>query len=387
MNRNKKPGPTSKPKARKPDPKAAPKKPAPKKAAPAKPPRPAPPVQDPPAGDEAEDVTIPLPERSWRETLNLEGEFRAGFAALVGRPNVGKSTLLNSLLGHKLVATTPRPQTTRRRFRGILGFPGAQVILVDTPGLFEGALLPDKGKGGYGELGNFMTHETRSALNDVDVAVLVEEAAALPDIGPTPVQQALLTLLKDARKPTVLALNKIDRIPKAALLPILTRWNALFDFKAIIPVSATHQDGLDRLALAMAQLMPPSPPLFPEGELSDASERAICEELIREKVMMRTGEEIPYAAAVEIVQFDESRREPTGKKPGIVDLEATIHVERDGQKAIVVGAGGKKIKEIGILAREELERFLGCKVMLRLFVKVSDHWSRNKNGLRSMGYH
>jgi GTP-binding protein Era len=303
---------------------------------------------------------------------------------LLGRPNVGKSTLLNHLLGTKVAAASPRPQTTRRRFRGFLTLPGVQLVLVDTPGLFDGALLPDGGKGGFGELGSFMVKESRSALGDVEAVVWVEEAT--PGVELTTSQKALAEMLKASGKPVVLALNKVDAIKKTEMLGVLQQWKDVMPFKAMVPLSALRQDGLERLVTELAALVPEGPVLFPEGDLTDASERAVCEELIREKVMMRTGEEIPYAVAVEIQQFDESRRAGTEKKPGIVDIEATIHVERDGQKAIVVGKGGAKVKEVGILARKELERFLGCQVMLRLFVKVSDSWSRSSRGLRNLGY-
>lgn len=321
--------------------------------------------------------------------VRLDGPHRAGFVALVGRPNVGKSTLLNALLGLKMQATTSRPQTTRRRFRGVLSLAGAQVVLVDTPGLFDGAVLPELGQGGFGELGAFMAKEARSAVGDVDAVVWVEEAVAPREAGTavpvTPVQRAVAALLQQSGKPVVLALNKVDTVSKSALLPALASWGQVMDFAAMVPISAVARDGLDDLLRQTATLLPAGPALFPTTDMTDATEREIAAELIREKVMALTGEEVPYAAAVEVDRFDESAREGGAKRP-LVQIDATIHVERDGQKAIVVGAGGRKIKEIGIRARGSLERLLGCQVMLRLHVKVSEKWSRSKRGLKALGY-
>lgn len=314
---------------------------------------------------------------------------RSGFVALVGRPNVGKSTLLNALVREKLAATTPRPQTTRKRFRGVIQAGSSQLVLVDTPGLFDGAVIPEAGRAGFGELGTFMAAESRSAAGDADVVVWVEEAVHARTGAPdplTPTQLAIAHMLKGTRRPVILALNKVDVIQKHLMLPYLQQWATVMPFASLVPISAQRRDGLDRLVTEVLALMPEGPMLFPDGQLTDASERAICEELIREKVMMLTGEEVPYAAAVEVQTFDESRREQKGPRGGVIEVDATIHVERDGQKAIVVGAGGKKIKEIGTAARQELERFLGTRVMLRLFVKVNERWTRHKSQLRSLGY-
>ncbi|MBI5497579.1 MAG: GTPase Era [Deltaproteobacteria bacterium] len=376
------------PRAKAPGAKRAGAKAAPRPAAktpPAPRPRRAPPPPPPPPAPPAAAAAAPaLP--SWRDRLKLPPPQRAGFVALLGRPNVGKSTLLNRLVGTKLAATTPKPQTTRRRFRAFLTLPNAQLILVDTPGLFDAALQDGEGRGGYGELGSYMAKQSRAVLADVDAVVWVEEAGAFSAEGPTPAQAALAALVRQGGRPCVLAVNKVDTVKAGSLLPALAAWKDALPFAAMVPVSAIREDGLDRLVRELAALLPESPLLFPGDDLTDQSERAVCEELIREKAMMRTGEEVPYAVAVEIQKFDESRRAGDDQRPGIVEIDADIHVERPGQKAIVVGVGGAKIKEIGIEARRDLERFLGCRVMLRLFVKVTEHWSRSALGLRNLGY-
>jgi GTP-binding protein Era len=314
---------------------------------------------------------------------------RAGFVALVGRPSVGKSTLLNALAGHKLAAATPRPQTTRRRLRAIVHHPAAQVVLVDTPGLFDAALEDDGGRGGFGELGLYMSKETKAALADTDVVLWLEEPRVGKDGLPQPlthVQEVIAKRILHTGKPCVLVLNKVDTVEKGKILLFMDLWKNATGMEVIVPVSALRADGLDRLLGVVVSLLPESPALYPENTLTDASERDVSSELIREKVMLCTGEEIPYATAVEIERFDETRRQSSKARPGIVEIDAAIHVEREGQKAIVVGRRGQKSKEIGTRARQDLERLLGCKVMLRLFVKVTPRWTRSAASLKQLGF-
>jgi GTP-binding protein Era len=298
--------------------------------------------------------------------------------ALVGRPNVGKTTLLCALVGEKIAAITPKPQTTRRRLRAILTLAGAQVVLVDTPGMFDGAVVPGAGRGGYGQLGAFMAREARAALTDVDVIAWIVEPVDIDDA-----HRAIGRLIAQAGRPCVLCINKIDLVAKPRLLPMLDAWGKLMPFAALVPLSAARASGLDRLVLELGALLAAGPALFPATDLTDAPERELVSEMIREKAMLLTGQEVPYAIAVEIERFDEARRQ--GRRP-LVEIDAAIHVERAGQKAIVVGKGGEKAKQIGTSARQDIERLLGCRVMLRLFVKVSEGWSRSQRGLGAMGY-
>ncbi|MEW5850810.1 MAG: GTPase Era [Myxococcota bacterium] len=358
--------------------------------------KPRPPRQEEPADVEEEidedeedaEAAGPTEVVAGRQIQLPAGPHRAGFVALIGRPNVGKSTLLNALLGAKLAAISPKPQTTRRRLRAIMSLKTAQVVLVDTPGLFDGAVLPDGGTGGYGKLGTFMAREAKSALSDVDAVIFVVEPGPrnrpVTEVGAA--EAAIAKLIRESRKPCILAINKIDMVEKPLLLPLLDTWKETLPFAALVPISAEQREGLDRLVQEVVRVLPESPPLFPTSTLTDATEREVVAEMIREKAMILTGEEVPYAIAVEVDRFDESRREGRGKKPGIVEIDATIHVEREGQKAIVVGKGGTKVKEIGVRARGDVERFLGCQVMLRLYVKVSDRWTRSDRAMRGLGY-
>jgi GTP-binding protein Era len=329
----------------------------------------------------------PLPPILQPDRVTLpEGPHRCGFVALVGRPNVGKSTMLNALVGQKIAATTAKPQTTRRRLRGVLTVKGAQFIFVDTPGLFDGAWEDKQERGGrYGQLGHFMARETMAALASVDAVVWLVDAE--DKAGPLePARGAIAGLVRGSGKPWVLAINKVDRVAKPTLLPMMETWHRELAPAAIVPVCALRANGLDRLVKEVAALLPEGERMFPDTDLTDASEREVVGELIREKVMALTKQEVPYAAAVEIERFDETRREAEGRRKTLVEIDAAIHVERDGQKAILVGKGGEMIKNIGTLARQEVERFLGCQVMLKLFVKVTEGWTSNPRDLGDLGY-
>lgn len=296
---------------------------------------------------------------------------RAGFAALVGRPNVGKSTLLNRLLGQKVAIVSPKPQTTRTRILGVLTRPGAQVALLDTPGLHTA-------KGG---LNAHMVQQALHTLADADVAVFLIEA------GPPAIDSATrkaLDQVKAAGKPTLLVINKIDAVKKPELLPLIDRWRTEHEWTEVYPLSALTGDNVDGLVDALAAHLPEGPPLFPSDTWTDVPERELCAELVREQILRQTEQEVPYSAAVLVEEFDEGERE-VGPR-GLVRILATVLVERDSQKAIVIGKGGARLKEIGSRARREIERLLGCKVFLQLHVRVEPGWTQNERGMRRAGY-
>lgn len=309
---------------------------------------------------------------------------RAGTVALVGRPNVGKSTLLNAALGAKIAATTHKPQTTRRQLRGVLTREQAQLIFIDTPGLLARASGLDA----------YMLEEALDAVRDVDVVVFLAEAHVSKNRdGTTKVEvdrrdeEALATLEREtkAKQPIYLVLNKIDRLPQRdLLLPFIGEWGAKKDFRAILPISAMKREGIDTFLDVISGALPESPFLFPEESLTDTSEREIAAELIREKAMLELADELPYKVAVQVEEFDETRRDDERKS--LVQIAAVIHVERDSQKRIVVGKKGERVKTIGMRARKELERLLGCQVMLRIFVHVEPGWTQTDKGLRKVGY-
>ena len=296
---------------------------------------------------------------------------RAGFAAIVGRPNVGKSTLLNRLLGQKLAIVSPKPQTTRGRILGVVTRPDAQVALLDTPGLHTAR----------GGLNARMVQSALQTLADADVALFLIEAGT-PAIDAA--TRKALDQVKSAGKPTLLVINKIDTMPRAKLLPLIDRWKDLHQWTEVYPLSALKGDNVDRFLDAVVGHLPEAPPMFPPEQFTDAQERDLCGELIREQILRQTSQEVPYSAAILIEEFDESQRN-TGAR-GLVRITATVLVERDSQKAIVIGKGGSRLKEIGTKAREEMERLLGAKVFLQLHVRVEPGWTQSSKGLRRAGY-
>ncbi len=293
-------------------------------------------------------------------------EFKSGYVAIVGAPNVGKSTLLNRVLGQKISITSNKPQTTRNRILGVLHRPQAQLVFIDTPGVHKAG----------GPLNVRIVETALSSLEEVDVILVLIDAARSDAAS----EGLMVKKIKAGKKPVVLAPNKIDLIDKNDLLPLIDRWSAAYPFKDIVPVSAETGAQVDRLLAALETLLPAGPPLFPEDAVTDLPERFIAAEMIREKVFRLTGEEIPYATAVTIEAFEEQ------KKGALVRIHATIHMERDSQKAIVIGKGGRMLKSIGEKSRLELERFLGVKVFLKLFVRVQKNWSRDTRALRKFGY-
>ncbi|MEJ2164859.1 MAG: GTPase Era [Desulfobacterales bacterium] len=292
--------------------------------------------------------------------------FKSGFVAIAGTPNAGKSTLLNRMLGEKISITSKKPQTTRNRILGVLHREGLQIVFFDTPGLFKAR---DK-------LNVRIVDTALSAVGDADLILVVIDAAH-PDPNS---ERYLVKQLQRLTRPVVLALNKIDLVEKSNLLEIIDKWSKMYRFKEVLPISAAKGIQIDELISAMAALVPCGPTYFPEDTLTDATQRFIAAELIREQVFRLIGEEIPYATAVTVERFKET---DDGR---LVNIEATIHLERDSQKGIVIGKNGSKLKQIGTRSREQIEYMLGCKVYLKLFVRVQKNWRKDARALRRFGY-
>lgn len=295
-----------------------------------------------------------------------ESQFRCGFVALVGRPNVGKSTLLNALVGSKLAIVSPKPQTTRTRLLGIKTLPQAQLIFVDTPGIHThaGPLLNRR-----------MVEVALSALAETDITVLVIDAIR----GIMPEDQEIARRLSNSQQPVIIALNKIDRVTKAKLLPVLEQLATLLPEREIVPVSALTEENLPELMLLIIGSLPVSPALYPDDELTDQSERVLAQEMIREQVFLQTQQEIPYATAVLVEEFIEK------PEKHVLFIRALITVERSSQRAIIIGERGARLKQIGQAARMQLEAFFGTKVFLELFVKVSKGWTNSAGHLKELG--
>ncbi len=290
--------------------------------------------------------------------------FRSGFAALVGRPNVGKSTLLNALVGEKLSIVTPRPQTTRHRIVGILDLPQAQIAFVDTPGLHSEARRA---------LNKAMNRTATTALADADLSALVVEPLKW-----TPEDELTLATLARSGRPALAAVNKIDRVRRRVrLLPYLAELARRHDFRAIVPVSALRGENLEELRQTIAAQLPESPPLYPRGELTDRSEGFRLAELIREKLTLELNQEVPYGIAVEVERVAEEGEQ--------LAVDAAIWVDRQGHKPIVIGAHGARLKRVGRAARLAVNELLGRRVHLTLWVKVRENWADNAHALRQLG--
>jgi GTP-binding protein Era len=290
---------------------------------------------------------------------------RAGFVALVGRPNVGKSTLLNRVMGRKLAIVTPKPQTTRHRILGVETRPSAQFLFVDTPGLHQPHNL----------MGERMVKTARQSLADADVALWVVDAIA----GVVDEDRTLAGELAAVRQPVVVALNKIDRVPRARLIELSHQLGELLPGRHVVPVSALDGANVDELLRTLEQHLPELPALFPADVQTDLPERFFAAEIVREQLLLATHEEVPYQSAVRIESFEER----TGKD--LVVIAATILVARTSQRAIVLGEKGARIKHIGQQARHELERFLGARVYLELHVKVDEKWFTKAHALGELG--
>jgi len=296
-----------------------------------------------------------------------KNQFKSGFISLIGRPNVGKSTLLNLLLGEKIAIISDKPQTTRNRILGIKNHPEGQIVFWDTPGIHRAR----------SRLNQSMVKTALATYKEVDgICFIIEANRPLDDEN-----DFILETLKNVEKPVLLVINKIDLIPKPELLPIMDEYSRLRSFERIIPISALRGEGVEVLVAEMLKILPVGPRLFPEDMITDLPERFLAAELIREKVFLRTHEEVPYATAVVVEEFKER------EEKNLVFIKATIQVERESQKGILIGEKGRMLKEIGRRAREEIEALLGTKVFLELWVKVEKNWREDPAALRRLGYH
>ncbi len=297
--------------------------------------------------------------------MNKEN-FKSGFAAIVGRPNVGKSTLINQLIGQKIAIMSDKPQTTRNQIRSILNTAGAQIVFLDTPGIHK-----PKHK-----LGEFMVDTAINALNEVDIVIFVVEADE--KVGPG--DKFVIENLKAVKTPVFLLINKIDLLPsKESLFKIIEVYQKEMSFAEIIPISAIEKDSLDNLVPQIEKYLPKGPQYYPSDMVTDQPERLVIAELIREKVLHLTREEIPHAIAVDV-------EEVTARKNGMVFIKATIYTERDSQKGIIVGKQGMMLRKVGALARTDIENLLGSKIFLDLWVKVKKDWRNKDSMLKSFGF-
>jgi GTPase len=289
--------------------------------------------------------------------------FRSGFVSIIGRPNAGKSTLLNALVGEKLAIVTRKPQTTRNRIQGIVNVEkkakrlAGQIILVDTPGVHKP----------INSLNRRMMKEVYDALEGCDLLLVIVDVTGKFDAG----DLFVLNLAKKTNTPIILLLNKIDVIPKERLLPLIAHYKELHDFIDVVPISALKEKGLDTLLDAIVKALPEGPRYFPKDQITDQPERFLVSELIREQVLQFTSQEVPHATAVLIDSFEEGAK--------LTRISATIYCEREGQKAILIGKQGSSLKKIGTHARQQIERLLGTKVFLELFVKVEPNWRDSRH--------
>ena len=320
---------------------------------------------------------------------------RSGFVSIIGRPNAGKSTLLNAVVGEKVAIVTAKPQTTRARILGVVEVPArkgknpaAQIVFVDTPGVHRPGSSLDKR----------MMQEVYDALEERDAVLLIVDATRrleLPDAegGNKDSEDAFVfALIRKLDCPVFLLINKIDLIERAKLLPLIQQLSSLHAFAEVIPISARKKDGLDRLMDRLVAVLPQGERYFPKDQFTDQPERFLVAELIRERILVETGEEVPYASAVVVERFEEPEPLPKGKKPRrdaeppLTRISAVIYCERDGQKAILIGKGGSKLKAIGTAARKEIESLLGTKVFLELHVIVKENWRESRGFVESLDW-
>ena len=290
---------------------------------------------------------------------------RSGMIAIVGRPNVGKSTLTNALVGEKVAIVTNKPQTTRSRITGVVERGECQYVFLDTPGLHRART----------KLGDYMVNVVRQSVADVDAVLLLVEP--IDHIGGP--EAELIARLKALNVPAVLVINKIDTVEKEQLLSVMQVYGAAHDFAAILPISAKDGEGTQELLDILAQFLPEGPRLFPEDMITDQPERQICAEILREKLLLCLDKEIPHGTAVEITRFHE-------REDGVVELDATIYCEKDSHKGIIIGKGGAMLKKVSSLARSDMERFLDARVFLQTWVKVKQNWRDNINLIHNFGY-
>src|SRR5712691_2942484 len=300
-----------------------------------------------------------------KENGEKKGTFRSGFVAIVGRPNAGKSTLVNRLVGQKIAIVTSKPQTTRNRIQGIVTKPQGQIVFIDTPGLHEADSA----------LGRQMMKEVAAALEGIDVLLLMVDASRMHPHT----DDLLLQKAQRFRGKTILALNKVDRLPKPKLLPLIDAFQKAFEFAAIVPISALKGNGCEELLEEILRQLPEGEPHFPEDQVTDQPERFLAAEIVREKAIKAMYHELPYALAVMVEKYEET--------PKLIRIEATMHVERDSQKKILIGRKGEMLKKIGTEARKELEELLGSRIYLGLFVKVVPDWRESPQKVRELDWH
>ena len=290
---------------------------------------------------------------------------RSGMITIVGRPNVGKSTLTNALVGEKIAIVTNKPQTTRNRICAVLNRGDSQFVFIDTPGLHRART----------KLGDYMVGVVKQSVADVDAVMLLVEPIA--NVGGP--EEELIGRIRALGVPAVLVINKIDTVKKEDLLAVMRAYQAAHDFQAIVPISAKNGEGVEDLLTVLAGFLPEGPQLFPEGMVTDQPERQVMAEILREKLLLCLDQEIPHGTAVEITRFSERDNE-------IIDVDATIYCEKTSHKGIIIGKNGEMIKRISSLARRDIEKFMGTKVYMETWVKVKENWRDNVNFIRSQGY-
>ncbi|WP_024834740.1 GTPase Era [Ruminiclostridium josui] len=291
--------------------------------------------------------------------------YKSGFVSVIGRPNVGKSTLLNAITGQKIAIMSDKPQTTRNTIRGVITNEECQLILIDTPGIHKPKT----------KLGEYMVNVASETIKEVDLVLFLVEANAQPGAQDI----SIIQQLKQAKTPVFLILNKVDLINKEKLLTIIDSYNKLMDFKSIIPISALKNDGIDIIIKEALKHIPEGPQFFSEDMLTDQPEKVIAAEMIREKVLLNLDDEVPHGVGVEVTSFKE-------REDGLINIQATIYCEKSSHKGIIIGKQGNMLKKIGSAARYEIERLLDTKVFLELWVKVKPDWRNSDNMLKTLGY-
>ncbi|HJA62557.1 MAG TPA: GTPase Era [Candidatus Intestinimonas stercoravium] len=291
---------------------------------------------------------------------------RSGMIAIVGRPNVGKSTLTNALVGEKIAIVTNKPQTTRNRICAVLDRGESQFVFMDTPGLHKART----------RLGDYMVNVVKESVADVDAVMLLVEP--IPNVGGP--EAELIGRIKGLNAPAVLVINKIDTVKKEELLAVIQAYQEAHDFQAVVPISAKNGEGIQELLDVLEAYLPEGPQLFPDGMITDQPERQVCAEIIREKLLLCLDKEIPHGTAVEIGKFSERT------DSGIIDIDATIYCEKASHKGIIIGKNGSMLKKISSMARKDIEAFMGAKVFLETWVKVKENWRDNVNFIHDVGY-
>lgn len=292
--------------------------------------------------------------------------FKSGFVAIIGRPNVGKSTLMNHVIGQKIAIMSDKPQTTRNKIHGVYTSPEMQIVFLDTPGIHKR----------QSKLGDYMNTTALSTLDEVEAVLFLVDASEGFGGG----DRFIIERLKSINTPVILVMNKIDKIEPEALLPMIEEYNKLYNFAEIVPISAKLGNNVTTLIEQIGKFLPAGPQYYPEDQVTDHPEQFVCAELVREKILMLTREEVPHSIAVTIEDMHV-------KENGIVHISALIFVERDSQKGIIIGKQGALLKEVGKLARQDIERLLGSKIFIELWVKVKKDWRNQDRVLRDLGFH